>query len=265
MGSVSLDEGGLLAAQYQRQSFQLSFSELNLETRLSSLSVADGGDGTDHDNSGSTDLFLSEDAQNAVRNAEFAADLARRYNEDDIAEETDHGLAAFVHELQDLLGAGGGKPAEGFRGIGQQVAERARQMGESLFEQSGRTDFSFREVSVEVSMESFDLRVNTEEGETNLQIERLSLSVSVTEISGSLSSSETLSFAGENSGEEDNDEAAATQTEAIAQLLERFPSIQSVERSDPANLLRLFTDFPLLGNDGQTGFFTDPAGREVTV
>lgn len=254
-----------MVAHYKQQSFQLSFSNLNLQTQQSQSLAADSNANAEED---ASNIFLSDGAKSALADAKFAVDLAKAQNQQDIAERTGRGLSEFVHGLQALLGGGGGRPDEDslMHGIGQKVSERARQMGQGLLEQAGRTDFSFEQVNVQVSMESFDLRVQTDEGETSLKIERISLSISVTEISGSFSTRESLAFADQPAGqEEEADDETAAQTDAIEQLLQRFQGIDAVERPGPANLLRLFTDLPLLDADATDKFFEETDRTNLTA
>lgn len=253
MGTNAIGDAATVAAQIERKSFQLSYSELEYRSRQKASLTPSRPRGRS-----ATDLFLSQDAQNALDHAKLASRMAKGYSRREVADRTANGMFDFIKRLHEFLGANDDMESRGrfARGIGDQVSARAQELGRGGFERKGRTDFSFSEIKVDVSIESFDLRVKTDQGETSIKIERISLSLSVTEISGSFSASERMEF--QAPGDDDATSGNAPppeQMDAITQLFNRMMGVTAIGQPGPANLLRIFTDLPQLSG-GDSGFET---------
>lgn len=270
MGNGLNGDTAAVSAQYNRQTFQMSYSDLQLRSQQRQAAHRD----EQPHSAPSSNVFLSNDAQNALESAKKAVSIGRGFNKKDVAERTARGMSDFVHRLHDLLGAKDDPHARGrfSQNIGDLVSERARKMGQGLIDSATDPQLSFTDLQLSVSIESFDLRIKTAEGETNLSIERMSLSLSVTTFSASIGTRDNLIIGNDPQSDHQNDQRSADDPElagkmdAITQLFDRMIGVGSISRPGPANLLRIFTDQPLIGGDtGGPASLGEPDKTDVSV
>ena len=140
------------------------------------------------------DIYLSQDASEAVLKAQEAVQLARGFVRDTVAGAIRNAAGDFLRQL----GAVAGNPvledeqalANTAQKIGQTAADKAEELSEKLLEETGQDDFSFREIKLTVVVETFDLRVADDEKSADVKMKRVSLRVEIEEVQGSLTKKE---------------------------------------------------------------------------
>ncbi|RED48056.1 hypothetical protein [Aestuariispira insulae] len=141
------------------------------------------------------DVFLSRAAGDVLDQARDAIQRARGFVRETVAGAIRDAAGDFLQQLGAIAGQPVGKEASlaGFsEEIGRTASEKAEQLGQSLLEETGNKDFSFKEIKLSVVVETFDLRVATNEHSAAVQLKRVSLRVEIEEVEGSLTKKDSV-------------------------------------------------------------------------
>ena len=135
------------------------------------------------------DIRLSQDAKEVLDLARETIQLARGFVRDTIAGAIAKSAGDFLEQLGVIAG-NPVRPEEELPGLARKIAEtatdQAEELSQSLFDETGGEDFSFKEIKLSVVVETFDLRVATGEHTADVQMKRIRLRVEIEEVGGDL-------------------------------------------------------------------------------